>query len=298
MEVRIGAVDLDRLVPDHRLHAELRLPDEFDEGGFVLRVDQPERVNAKPLHEAEGARDGAVGHDPHDHVHRFRRQADEVPEIVVRRLRLRESAVGLRLHRVDDVGELDRVLDEEHRDVVADEVPVAFLGIELDGEAAHVAREVERTLRSGDSREAHEDRRLFAGALEDVGAGIGRERLVGLEKAVRAIAAGMHNALGDALVVEMEDFLAEVEILDERRSPLADLQSVLVVGHRAALGRRQDLGVALGDLVKLASIPARQLLIMDRRRLARRLSSGLGHARYFPFGEMGLQITLNAGLSP
>ena len=68
---------------------------------------------------------------------------DEIPEIVVRRLRLRKGAVGLRLHRVDDVGKLDRVLDEEDRDVVADEVPVAFLGVELHREAAHVAREVE-----------------------------------------------------------------------------------------------------------------------------------------------------------
>ena len=74
MEVGIGAVDLDRLVPDDRLQAELRLPDEFDEGGFVLRVDQPEGVDAKSLHEAEGARDRPVRHDPHDHVHRFRRQ--------------------------------------------------------------------------------------------------------------------------------------------------------------------------------------------------------------------------------
>ena len=32
MEIRIGAVDLQRLVPKHRLHAGLRLPDELDEG--------------------------------------------------------------------------------------------------------------------------------------------------------------------------------------------------------------------------------------------------------------------------
>ena len=84
------------------------------------------------------------------------------------------------------------------------------------------------------------------------------QRLVGLEKAVRAIAAGMHDALGNALVVEVEDLLAEVEILDQRRPALADLQRVLVVRDRAALRGRQDLGVALGDLVKLASVPAHQ----------------------------------------
>ena len=97
MEVGIGAVDLDRLVPDHRLQAELRLPVELDEGRFVLGVDQAEGVDAKPFHEAEGARNRAVRHDPHDHVHALGRQRDEVPEIVVRRLRLREAAIGLRL---------------------------------------------------------------------------------------------------------------------------------------------------------------------------------------------------------
>ena len=145
---------------------------ELDEGRLALGVDQAEGVDAEAFHEAEGARDGAVRHDPHDHVHAFGRQRDEVPEIVVRRLRLRKGAVGLLLHRMDQVGKLDRVLDEEHRDVVADEVPVAFLGVELDREAAHVAGEVERALAAGDGREAHEGRRLLAGALEEVGAGV------------------------------------------------------------------------------------------------------------------------------
>jgi len=36
----------------------------------------------------------------------------------------------MRLGRVDDVGELDAVLDEEHRDIVADQVEVPLLGVE------------------------------------------------------------------------------------------------------------------------------------------------------------------------
>ena len=75
---------------------------------------------------------------------------------------LRDLVVRLGLHRMDQVGKLDRVLDEEHRHVVADEVPHAFVGIELDREAAHVARRVGRAARAGDGREAHEDRRLHA----------------------------------------------------------------------------------------------------------------------------------------
>ena len=94
MEIRIGAIDLHGLVPEHRLQAELGLPVEFDEGRFVLRIDEAEGVDAEPFHEAERARDGAVRHHPHDHVHAFGRQADEIPEIVVRRLRLRKARSG------------------------------------------------------------------------------------------------------------------------------------------------------------------------------------------------------------
>ena len=129
-----------------------------------------------------------------------------------------KSAVRLRLDGVDQVGELDRVLDEEDRDVVADEVPVALLGVELHGEAADVAGQVGRALAAGDGREAHEGRRLLAGPLEQVGPGDVGERLVVLEVAVGPEAAGVDDALGDALVVEVEDLLAEVEVLQERRA--------------------------------------------------------------------------------
>ena len=37
MEVRIGAVDFDGLVPNDRLHAKLGPPVEFHEGGLALR---------------------------------------------------------------------------------------------------------------------------------------------------------------------------------------------------------------------------------------------------------------------
>ena len=43
---------------------------------------------------------------------------------------------------VDEVRELGRLADEEHRRVVADHVPVAILGVELQGEAAASALSV------------------------------------------------------------------------------------------------------------------------------------------------------------
>ncbi len=60
-------------------------------------------------------------------------------------------------------GELQRVLDEEHRGVVADEVVVALFGVELQGEAARVSDGVRTPEVVGDGREAQED----LGALAD-----------------------------------------------------------------------------------------------------------------------------------
>ena len=104
-----------------------------------------------------------------DHVHAFRRQRDEIPEIIVRGLRLRKAAVGLLLGRMDQVGKLDRVLNEEHRDVVADDVPVALLGVELHRETADVAGQIGRSLVAGNGRESHERRSFLARALKQVG---------------------------------------------------------------------------------------------------------------------------------
>jgi len=40
----------------------------------------------------------------------------------------------------------------------------------------------------------------------------------------------MDDALGNALVIEMEDFLAQHEILEQRRAPLAGAERILIVG--------------------------------------------------------------------
>lgn len=139
MKVRISTVDFDCLVPNDRLDAELGCPVEFYKGRHALGIDEPESVNAKALHHTHRTRDRAIGHLPHHHVHRLRRTRDPVPEGVMRRLCLWEAAVGLLFHRVSKVGKLDGILDEENRDVVANDVPVAFGRVHLDRKAAHVA---------------------------------------------------------------------------------------------------------------------------------------------------------------
>jgi hypothetical protein len=69
----------------------------------------------------------------------FRLQTSEVPEIVVRRLTLRDLVMGLGLNGMNKVRELDRFLYEENGDIVPDNIPISFLGVKLGGEAARVS---------------------------------------------------------------------------------------------------------------------------------------------------------------
>ena len=142
MIVRVGPGDLDRLVPAGGLGPQPGTPVELDEGRLPLGVDQPEGVDAEALDHAQRSRNGPVGHGPHHHMGALGHQADEVPERVMRAGRLRIAAVGLHLHGMDQVGEFDRVLDEEDGDVVADQIPVALGRIEFDGKAPDVARRI------------------------------------------------------------------------------------------------------------------------------------------------------------
>ena len=213
MEVRIGAADLHGLVPDQRVRAGLRRPVKLHEVRLPLGVHQAVRMHAKALHRPVAARDGAIGHRPHQHRRAFGHQRDEVPERVVGAAGLRHAEVRLGLGGVDQVRKLHRVLDEEDRDVVADQVPVAFVGVELHGEAAHVARRVGRPALAEHGGEADEHRRLLAGLGEDRRARVAIERLVALEEPVRARPARVDDALGNPLVVEVRDLLAEDEVL-------------------------------------------------------------------------------------
>jgi hypothetical protein len=50
---------------------------------------------------------------------------------------------------MNEVGELHRVLDEENRNIVADQIEIALPGIEFGGETTHIARQVARTRAAG-----------------------------------------------------------------------------------------------------------------------------------------------------
>jgi hypothetical protein len=194
-------------------------------------------MHAKALHGAVAARDGAVGHRPHQHVGDFGHQRGKVPERVVCGSRLRHGEVRLGLGGMDQVRKLHRVLNEEDRNVVAHQIPVAFVRVELHGEAAHISCGVGRAAFAEDGRETDEDRCLLSDFAEERGACELGNRFRALEKAVCRRSARMDNPLGDALVVEMGDLLAKDEVFEQRGAAETGLQGALVVRDGDALVR-------------------------------------------------------------
>ncbi len=289
VEVRVDPPDHLRLLPGQGVHPELRLPVELDQGGLTLGVDQPEGVDAEALHRPVGPRDPAVGHVPHGVVLRLGVQRHEVPEGVVGTLGLRDLTVGVRLAGMDDVGELDAVLDEEHRDVVADEVEGALLGVELRREPPGVADGVCRTPGAEHGREAHEDRRLDVLGKET---GL-RDRLrvaVADEDSVRSCAPGVHDPLRDPLVVEVRDLLAQVVVLEERGPTLAGLERVVGVPQACSLGGRQE-GALLGDVGRRRSgVGTRGRTTVGGRLVGFRRQWSLGLGRLLERGRLWVPV--------
>ena len=133
-----------------------------------------------------------------------------------------------------EVRKLERVAQEEHRRVVADHVPVAFLGIELHREASNVTLGVSGAALARHDGEAGEQIRLLAHFGEDLGAGETGDVMRDRERAIGTRPLGMHAPLGNHFTVEMGELLQEPDVLQQLRPPGAGRQNILVVDNRAA----------------------------------------------------------------
>src|ERR1039457_2803820 len=100
--------------------------------------------------------------------------------------RLRKAAIGFHLDGMDEVGEFDGVLDEENRDVIADQVPIALLGVKLDGKSAYVTRRIDRTRTACDSRYTSKHGCLLTYLSQYFGGGILFQRGGQLEEPMHA----------------------------------------------------------------------------------------------------------------
>ena len=207
-----------------------------------------------------------------DHlVRRLRRQGPEVPlHVVVAQVR-----VGAALLGVDEVLELLRVAHEEHRGVVADQVVVALLGVELDGEAARVADRVGAAELARHGREADDQAGVLA-LGEQVRLGVLADVLGRFEHAVGPAALGVHHPLGHALPVELGHLLDQVVVLEEERAVRPD-------GLGEFVARRRDAGVSGGHRALIGhggSPPVRCVRTLHLAHPTRR-------ARFAPAGKIG-----------
>src|SRR6266404_1426623 len=118
-------------VLDALLRAEMKL----DPDAFIGGIKHREGMAAEQVHMAEALRNAAIGHNDRDLVQRLRQQRPEIPVVI----RAAQPGAGVALDRMVEVGEPQWIAEEEHRRVVADDVPVTLLGIEPEGGAADVA---------------------------------------------------------------------------------------------------------------------------------------------------------------
>jgi hypothetical protein len=132
------------------------------------------------------------------------------------------------------VGETQRIAEEEHRRVVADDVPVALLGIEFERGATDVAFRIGRAALAGHGGEADEHRRGLADLAEQFCAGEACDVVRHGECAVGAPALGVHAPFRDHLPVEVRHLLDQPDVLQQRGAARTGGHDVGVVGDRGA----------------------------------------------------------------
>ena len=187
---------------------------EFNPDAFVRRVDHRKGVAAEEVHIPEALRDAAVGHDDRHLVQRVGQQGPEIPVVVG----AAHPGARVALDGVVEVGEAERIAEEEHRRVVADNVPVTLLGVELKRGSADIALGVGGATLAGNGGEAGEHRRLLADRAEDLRLGKAGDVVRYRKGAVGAPSFGVHAALGDHFAVEVSQLLEQPNVLQQCRT--------------------------------------------------------------------------------
>ena len=225
--VTVLAGHLIALVLGEELDALIGLEVVFHPEDLAGGVDPAVGVAGVTVHVPPGARDPAVTHQPGDLVCRLRRQRPEVPLHIV----VAQVVGGPALLRPDEMLELHRVADEEHRSVVADHVEIAVRCVELGGETARVAPGVRAAALTGDGGEPGQ-RLGFRPGLQECGLGVGADICGHFEMAEGATALGMRLALRDPLAVEVRHLLDQIVILQQDGAVGTDGQGMLVAVDR------------------------------------------------------------------
>ena len=147
--------------------------------------------------------------------------------------------IGAALLRMDEVLKFLRIADEENRRIVADQIVVAFLGVELECEAAGIADGICRSRFLGDRGKPCQHGRALAFLAQKIGFAPRRHVLGDLEEAVSASTLGVNHTFGDPFTVELSHLLDQVMVLQQDRTVWAGGKRMLVASSRnAGIGGR------------------------------------------------------------
>jgi len=187
-----------------------------------------------------------VAHQPGHLMRRFRGQRPKNPLHVV----VAEIVGSTPLLRPDEVLELQRIPDEEHRGVVPDDVQIALRCVELDRETPWITPGIGAPPLPRHSREP--DQQLgFGPRLEHRGPGQLTDVLGHPEHPERPTALGMRLPLRDTLAVEVRHLLQQVMILQQQRPVRTHRQRMLVTGNSypgIRRGRRSRVMIGVSRL--------------------------------------------------
>ena len=208
VEVSILARHFVGLSLGEELVALLGLEVVLDPEALAFGVNPLVGVRAEAVHVAQGAGQAAVAHQPGDLVRRCGVQAPEIPLHIV----IAQTRTGHTLLRVDKVGELNGIANEEDRSVVAYQVVVAFGGVEFHRETAWVTPSIGGTGLARHGRETNQQLG-FNARLKERRTGVLRNIFGGFKVAVCAGSLRVHHTLGNTLTVELGELFNGVSIV-------------------------------------------------------------------------------------
>ncbi|OQB99613.1 MAG: hypothetical protein BWX80_03632 [Candidatus Hydrogenedentes bacterium ADurb.Bin101] len=203
---------------------------ELDPESLVLGINHAKGVASEPVHVPVGGGDAPVAHDHGNLVQRLGQGGPEIPVVQG------AAQVGARvaLDGVIEVGELQRVAQEENGRIVADQVPVAFFRVEFRGETANITFRISGAPFARHGGKSGKSLRFLADFGKNLCPGIACN-IVGHGKSAEGAGTfGVHAPFRDDLPVEVGEFFEEPDVLQQLRAPWSCRQHVLIVGHRCA----------------------------------------------------------------
>lgn len=164
----------------------------------------------------------------------FGLKSNKIPKVVMSTLSLRHLIMWLRLDSVNKIREFDGILDEENGDVVANEIPISFLSVELDSKTSNIPNGIlsmifvrmliyahvltyRTSTRSLDGTEPYKDWSGARWIIENRGGGPFSSRVVeNAELAMSPHTPCMDYTFGNAFMVEAVNLLSSNLVLQKR----------------------------------------------------------------------------------